>query len=127
MADAIDYCLFAGSEFQVRHPPLGCAHSMDPATMAYLARVAHHAELHPDVERGPSDLQRPVSSQRSTSDTSAARLVAEVCPGALYPLWLEWRRTDLIITKSGTALFHIQGLILKLFSCFINLSYLVLC
>ena len=59
VADAIDLCSLSGvrvpgaaSTFRVRA-------SMDPATMAYLAGVAHHAELHPDDERGPSDLLGP--------------------------------------------------------------------
>ena len=29
---------------------------------------------------------------KASSDTLAARLVREAYPGALYPLWLEWRQ-----------------------------------
>ena len=70
---------FAGSWFQVRHPPLGCAHITGPTTMAYLAGVMCYAEF---LTLGSGFTTNP--------DSIRAKSVAETCsfPEVLVTLWL---------------------------------------
>ena len=50
---------FAGSWFQVRHPPLGCAHITGPTTMAYQAGVTCYAEFLTLGSHSPEQLMLP--------------------------------------------------------------------
>ena len=50
----------------------------------------------------------------SSSDTLAAKSVGEACPGALYPLWLVWRRIQSIVGSRTVSLLLRLSLLLLL-------------